>query len=114
LPARSGKNLPQRFAITGLIAGFIAVGVAAFESRFLAKISPPEDKRSLRELAAEAGKKVLKERVLWEKSVETTPEPFDRARIAYSLTGLAAMGPGAISWIKKEHFRMAAGAIALG
>ena len=104
----------HRFAIIGLIVGFLAVGVAAFESHLVAKSRPSEDKRSLRELTTEAGKKMLKERVLKEEPVAPAPKPFHPVRIVYSLMGLAAMGLGAISWIKKEHIRMAGGAIALG
>lgn len=104
----------HRYSLFGLIVGFLAVAVAAFESHLVASTPPVEDKRTFRELATEAGKKVLKEKVLKEEPVEPAPKPFHPVRIAYSLMGLAAMGLGAISWIRKEHIRMSGGAIALG
>lgn len=104
----------HRFATIGLIVGFLAVVIAAFESHLAAANPPPEDKRSLRELATEAGKKVLKEKVLKEEPSEPPPKPFRPVRVVYTLLGLAAMGLGAISWIKKEHIRMSGGAVALG
>ncbi|HEX2862855.1 MAG TPA: hypothetical protein VHN79_14505, partial [Lacunisphaera sp.] len=47
-------NMRHRFAIIGLIVGFLAVAVAAFEQHLIAVNPAPEDKRSLRELAKEA------------------------------------------------------------
>ena len=104
----------HRFAIIGLIIGFLAVVIAAFETHLVATNPPPEDKRSLGELAAEAGKKLLKEKVLKEETAEPPAKPFHPVRITYTLLGLAAMALGAISWIKKEHVRMSGGAVALG
>jgi hypothetical protein len=106
------------FAILGLVIGFVAIGVAAFERPSLAPEAPKEDKRSLKELAAEAGKKLLKEKVLKESSPapSSTPkvEPSRPTRIAYMLLGLAAMAFGGVAWIRKENLRMACGAIAVG
>ncbi len=104
----------HRFATIGLIIGFLAVAVAAFEDHLVAPNQPPEDKRSLGELATEAGKKLLKEKVLKEETAEPPAKPFHPVRIIYTLLGLAAMGLGAVSWIKKEHVRMSGGAVALG
>lgn len=104
----------HRYSSIGLIVGFLAVAVAAFESHLVASNPPPEDKRSLGELATDAGKKILKEKILKEGPVEPPPKPFHPVRVSYMLMGLAAMGLGAVSWIKKEHIRMSGGAVALG
>lgn len=104
----------HRYSLIGLLVGFLAVAVAAFENHLAAATPPPEDRRSLRELATEAGKKVLKERVLKEEPKEPAATPFHSVRITYTLLGLAAIGFGAVSWIKKEHIRMSGGAVALG
>lgn len=104
----------HRISIIGLAVGFFAVGLAAFESHLVAAAPPPEDKRSLGELATEAGKKLLKEKVLKEEPTEPLPEPFHPVRITYMLLGSAAIGLGTASWIKKEHIRMSGGAVALG
>jgi hypothetical protein len=108
------ETMRHRYSIIGLVIGFLAVAVAAFESHLIAAVAPPEDKRSLGELATEAGKKILKEKVLKEAPAEPPPKPFHPIRIAYTLLGLAAIGFGAVSWIKKEHIRMSGGAVALG
>jgi hypothetical protein len=104
----------SRIATIGLIIGFLAVVLAAFESHLIAVEAPTEDQRSLAELAKEAGKKVLKEKVLKEEPAKPVPPPFHPVRVAYTLMGLIAMGLGAISWIRKEHIRMAGAAAALG
>ena len=102
------------FSTIGLILGFVALGIAAFETHLVASQPVKEDTRTLRELASEAGKRLLKERVLKEEPVAPAPKPFHPVRIAYTLLGLGAMGLGLFSWIKKEHVRMSGGAVALG
>jgi hypothetical protein len=112
---RSAKESRMRhwYSTIGLILGFVAVAIAAFESHLVAS-APKEDKRSLRELATEAGKKLLKEKVLKEEAPPPPPKPFHPVKITYTVLGLAAIGFGAFSWIKKEHVRMSGGAVALG
>ena len=103
------------FATIGLILGFIAVGLAAFETHLIAsEPPPPEDERSLKELAVDASKKILKEKVLKEEVPPPPEKPFHPIRVTYMLLGLGAMGFGLTSWIKKEHIRMSGGAAALG
>lgn len=102
------------YSSIGLIVGFLALALAIFESHLVASESPKDDKRSLSELASEAGKKLLKEKILREKPVTQSSKPFHPIRITYTLLGLAAIGLGTFSWIKKEHVRMSGGAVALG
>ena len=98
----------------GLLLGFIAIGIAAFETRPTASEARKDDWRTLGESAAAAGKRVLKEKVLREKPAPPPSEPLHPVRITYTLLGLAAMGLGAFSWIKKEHPRMSASSFAVG
>jgi hypothetical protein len=103
------------FSTIGLILGFIAVAIAAFETHLVAsEPAPPVHERSLKELAVDAGKAILKEKVLKEEAPPPEAKPFHPVRIAYMLLGLGAMGFGIFSWIKKEHIRMSGGAAALG
>jgi hypothetical protein len=102
------------YSTVGLLLGFVALGIAAFEAHLTASSPPPEDKRTLRELAAEAGRRVIKERVLKETPAPQPSQPFRPVRITYTLLGIAAIGLGTYSWIKKEHIRMSGGAAALG
>ncbi len=104
------------YSMLGLVIGFLAVGIAAFETHLNAAEPPKQDTRTLRELASEASKRVLKEKVLKEEPVAPAPpaKAFPPSRIAYTLLGLAAMGLGIVSWIRKEHIRMSGGAAALG
>jgi hypothetical protein len=106
--------MSHRFATLGLIIGFGALILAAFESHLIATNPPPEDTRTLSQLAAEAGKKTLKEKFLKEEATKPPPKPFSPVRLAYTLLGLIAMALGTVSWIRKEHIRMAGGAIAVG
>ena len=102
------------FSTIGLVLGFVALGLAAFESHLIASQPVKEDTRTLRELAGEAGKRLLKEKILKEEPAAPPAKPFHPVRIAYTILGLAAMGLGLFSWIKKEHIRMSGGAVALG
>jgi hypothetical protein len=102
------------FSTFGLVLGFLAVGLAAFEAHLVASEPPKEDTRTLRELAGEAGKRILKEKILKEEPAAPQPKPFNTVRIAYTGLGLMAVGLGLFSWIKKEHIRMSGGAVALG
>lgn len=103
------------FSTIGLILGFIAVAIAAFETHLVASEPPPPvHERSLKELAVDAGKAILKEKVLKEEAPPPQARPYHPVRITYILLGLAAMGFGIFSWIKKEHVRMSGGAAALG
>jgi hypothetical protein len=102
------------YSTLGLILGVVAIGIAAFETHLVAPKPPKEGKRTLRELASETGKRVLKEMVLKEEPPPPRPMPYHPVRLAYALFGLAAMGLGTFSWIKKEHIRMSGGAAALG
>lgn len=102
------------FSKIGLLLGFLAVALAAFETHLAAAAAPKEDKRTLGELAGEAGKRILKEKILKEEAAEPPPKPFHPVRVTYTVLGLAAMGLGLFSWIKKEHIRMSGGAAALG
>lgn len=106
------------FSTIGLVIGFLAIGLAAFQDHFMAPKPPIEDKRSWRELASEAGKKLWKQRVLKEReataTVTTRTAPFHPIRIVYTVLGLAAIALGTLSWIRKEHIRMSGGAVALG
>jgi hypothetical protein len=98
----------------GLIVGFVAVAVAAFEGHLITAEPRAEDRRSLRELATEAGKRILKEKILEEAPADTPPKSFGPVRITYTVLGLAGMCLGAVSWIKKENIRMSGGAVAVG
>ena len=104
------------FSIVGLVLGFVAIGMAAFEKHATAAEAPKEDKRSMKELATEAGKKLIKEKILKEEQPDSTPkpEPFRPTRIAYTFLGLLAIAFGGLAWIRKENIRMAGGAIAAG
>jgi hypothetical protein len=104
------------FAVTGFTIGILAVGTAAFEQH-LSSPNPreqTEDSRSVGQLAGEAAKRLLKEKFLKPEPQFQVPEKFPPARVAYTLLGVAAIGLGTFSWVRKEHVRLASGAAALG
>lgn len=120
--------------VAGLILGVIAVGVAIFQGNIRDFISPPEplvqDKRSIKELAFAAGKKVLADKLRETADGPSKPQPqveskkdglfvdisskYDPVSLVYALLGFAAMVLGVISWVKKDHIRISGGAISLG
>jgi hypothetical protein len=102
------------FAAIGFVIGILAVGIAAFENHLDAAKPRVEDSRSVGQLAGEATKRLLKEKILKCQPPRPVPEKFPPARIAYTLLGVMAIGLGALSWARREHVRLAGGAAALG
>lgn len=101
------------YSTIGLILGFIGVCVAAFETQ-AAKPEPPRQEKRGSALEIGTAKHTL---TLKLRKDEAPPPPQSQIRplrITYTLLGLAAMGLGAFSWIRKEHIRMSGGAAALG
>ena len=101
----------------GLIIGLVAVGTAIFQDEL--RPPPPEDNRTLTEVAGEAARNLIREKLLREDdgkpALPSTPEnQRDVIVITYMALGFAAMALGLTSWIRKEHIRLSGGAIALG
>jgi hypothetical protein len=105
------------------VSGIIAVSMAAFQNNFI-HTSPThevskESQRSLKEVAADAAKTLLEEKVLHK---EPPPKPVTDPRrlplhpyqIVFTALGLVAIGLGVFSWTQKAHTRLAAAAVGLG
>ena len=114
--------MKHKIGIIGLIVGLIAVGLAIFQNDLRPQQPPPEPKPepTLKELAVEAGKKVINDKIL-KKEVEPPPiteDPLvsshDRVELTYMILGFLAMVLGVVSWVKKDHIRISGGAISLG
>lgn len=125
------------FGIAGLLVGVVAVGIAIFQDDLRAAQTKPKDpvappeavetEESLKDLAFEAGKKMLKEKLL-EKAGRAMPSPpieeseptkglgalHDDVALAYTGLGFVAMILGVVSWIRKDCVRISGGAVALG
>lgn len=116
--------MKHSIGIIGLVLGFLALGIAIFQEDL--RPAPPKIEykavpdSSFKELAIDVSKKLIKEKLLKQ---EVVPQPkviapveksFDVVRLSYMLLGFAAMVMGVISWVNKDHVRMAGGAIALG
>jgi len=114
--------MKHKIGIIGLIVGIIAVGLAIFQNDLLPQEPPQEPKPvpTLKELAVEAGKKVINDKIL--KKEEDPPpveedslvSPRDRIGLTYMILGFLAMVLGIVSWVKKDHIRISGGAISLG
>lgn len=117
-----------QYGIIGLVVGLIAVGIAIFQDDLFAEPEPVvEEEVSLKELALEASKKLIKEKLLKEEGEEPEPpkgkktvlgmeieERHNGVQLTYMALGFAAMVLGTISWVKKDHIRISGGAVALG
>ncbi len=123
----------EYIGLMGLVIGTIAVGIAIFQGNIRDVVSPPEpevqNERSIKELAVDAGKKMLADR-LREKQENPVPPPtsnseksgmfsgvsdkYDSVSMVYALLGFIAMVLGVVSWVKKDHIRISGSAISLG
>jgi len=104
----------HKFATVGFAIGITAVGIAAFEDHLGAQKPGVEDARTVGQLAGEAAKRLVKERIFKVEPQAKAPEKFPPARVAYTLLGVAAIGLSTFSWVRREHVRLAGGAAALG
>jgi len=110
-------------AIIGLVIGIAAISIAVFQDDIRAQLAPPAPVQppppspTLKELAVEAGKKMIEENVLKETSPPPpTPPPKtrDAVELGYVGLGLLAMVIGTVAWIRKDHIRIAGGAVSFG
>lgn len=116
--------MKNHLGIAGLIVGLVAVALAIFQNEIRDSSAPapppPKEELSLKEVAAEAGKKLLKEKILKETPPPPTPQPNptvaprDTIAMVYTVLGFIAMGLGIFSWVKKDHIRISGGAVSLG
>ena len=109
-----------QYGIIGLVVGLIAVGIAIFQNDLIGEPEPVvEEDISFKELAVEASKKLIKEKLL--NKEEAKPEPpkekktvmgveiderHNGVQLTYMTLGFAAMILGTISWVKKDHIRI--------
>lgn len=100
--------------------GLIAVGMAAFQNNFVnAPPEPADSKRTLKEVAADAAKTLLEEKVLHK---EPPPKPVTDPRrlplhpyqMTFTALAVIAIGLGIFAWTQRAHTRLAASAVGLG
>lgn len=115
--------MKNRIASIAFVIGMIAVGMAAFQNNFLAAPTPPpveESQETLKEVAAEAAKTFLKEKVIRKDPVpapavvDARRMPLHPYQMIYTALGILAMGLGIYAWTQKAHTRLAASAVGLG
>lgn len=113
--------MSNRLAAIGLVIALIAVGMAAFRNNYLYPAPPPEpQKTTLKEVAGEAAKKLLEEKIL--RRQPTAPPvhedlsrlPLHPYQMVYTALGLLGFTLGILSWCRKEHIRLAGAAAAVG
>jgi hypothetical protein len=109
-------------ATIAFVFGLLAVGLAAFQNNFVhAPPQPPpmENKRTLKEVAADAAKKILEDKVL-QKEQAAKPVAYSRRlplhpyQMVFTGFGILAIGLGTFAWTQKAHTRLAAAAVGLG
>jgi hypothetical protein len=118
--------MKHHFGIIGLVVGLIAIGVAIFQDDLRAyevQLEPAVEAKpelTLKELAIEAGRKVIEDKILKEDAespvvvAEPPPAARDKIELIYMVLGFFAMVLGVVSWAKKDHIRISGGAISLG
>jgi stage V sporulation protein SpoVS len=116
------------FGVVGLLIGILSISVALFQENLretTAPPPPPPEKKSIKELAINAGTNFLREK--FDEPAKPSPPPhkvpgafsgiikkYDSVEFAYAGLGLIAVALGVVSWVRKEQARLASGAIALG
>ena len=112
----------NRIAVIAFVLGLLAVGMAAFQNNIVhaaPKTEQAESKRTLKEVAADAAKKVLEEKVLHKKpppkpDTDTRRLPLHPYQMVFTGLGILAIGLGVFAWTQKAHTRLAASAVGLG
>ena len=110
----------NRIAAIAFAIGLIAVGMAAFQNNFVhAPPKPVESKRTLKEVAADAAKTLIEEKVLHKEPppkpmTDTRRMPLHPYQMVFTALGLLAIGLGIFAWTQHAHTRLAASAIGLG
>ncbi|VAW66193.1 hypothetical protein MNBD_GAMMA09-3444 [hydrothermal vent metagenome] len=109
------------FGISGLFIGVIAIIIAIFQGDIRAAVEPlqPTDNARLKELVVDAGKLLIKQKILGIKEKQSAPdeiitETHNWVQFIYIGLGILAIILGVISWINKEHIRLSGAAISLG
>ncbi|HED34134.1 MAG TPA: hypothetical protein ENJ08_07965 [Gammaproteobacteria bacterium] len=107
------------FGISGILIGILGLTLAIFQADLNAAFAPPQAADpSLKELAIDAGKQLIQERLLGKKE-ETPPDKLitnthNWVQIIYMAIGVIAVLLGIISWVNKEHIRVSSAAVSLG
>lgn len=110
----------NRIATIAFALGLIAVGMAAFQDHFgSAPYKEVESKRTLKEVAADAAKTWLAEKVQHKNPPtrpvpDTKPTPMPPYQMVFTALGLIAMGLGLFAWTQHTQERLAASAMGLG
>jgi len=113
--------MSNRLAAIGLVIALIAVGMAAFRNNYLYPAAPSESqKTTLKEVAGEAAKKLLEEKILRRQAAAPPVQegssrlPLHPYQMVYTALGLLGFTLGILSWCRKEHIRLAGAAAAVG
>lgn len=114
--------MSHRLAAIGLCIGLIAVSLAAFRNNFIQQSPQPEpQKTTLMEVAGEATKRLLEEKILRRHQPAPSSSFADSKRpllhpyqMVYTALGLLGFALGILSWCRKEHVRLAGAAAAVG
>jgi hypothetical protein len=114
--------MKHRLSIVALVFGLLAVGLASFQNNFVhtsPQPHPSEDGKTLKEVAADAAKKLLREKVLHDSPPAKSPadsrrQPLHPYQMLYTSLGVLAIGLGIYAWTQKAQTRLAAAAIGLG
>jgi hypothetical protein len=114
--------MKNSIALIAFLFGILAVGMAAFQTNLVQNVpknETTESKRTLKEAASDAAKKLIEEKVLREKQApkpvaDASPTPLHPYQIAINGLGIVAIGLGAFAWAQKAQPRLAASAIGLG
>ncbi|MGJ8674293.1 hypothetical protein [Rubritalea sp.] len=113
--------MKHKFGTFGILVGLIALCIAIFQNDLRPEESAPiqQPEPTLKELAVEASKKLINDKILKEETPSVAPdipseEKHDAIQLTYMALGFLAIVLGAISWIRKDHIRLSGGAISLG
>ena len=106
------ESIKNYFGIIGLCIGLIAVGIAVFQDDM--RPETPEDDRTLTEIAGEATKSLIREKILKEDVEPDHKKRHDHIAITYMSLGFIALGLGVASWVRRDHMRISFAAVGLG
>jgi hypothetical protein len=118
-PARPKLRRGYRFALIGLLVGFLGLGIATYRMSIESEPPPPPKTKEISDVLSDTIKKTADKfrRKAPVQVAPPVPEPWPMSKklgLAASICGFVGAGFGCFSWLVGEHRRWTWAALCVG